>query len=85
MLPLDELKLIIREDDIPFFMDEQLAYHLEKVGGNIEAAAYNCLLIKAEDSTLSVSGLNTSDTSKYFRRLASQHRPSNSGVLKGAF
>lgn len=85
MLPIDELKVILREEDIPFFTDEQLNYHFEKAGGDIEKAAYNCLLIKAEDSTLSVSGLNTSDTSKYFRRLASQHRPNNSGVLKGVF
>ena len=38
-------------------------------------------LIKAEDTTLSVSGLNCADTSKYFRRLAQRYRQNNSGQL----
>lgn len=83
MEPLAELKLICRESDIPFFTDEQLQYHLQKAGGDVEKAAYTCLCIKAENTTLSVSGLTTADTSKYFRRLASQYRPTNTGVLKG--
>ena len=83
MNPLDELKLICREEDVPFFTDEQLQYYLQKAGNDVERAAYICLCIKAEDSTLSVSGLTTTDTSKYFRRLASQYRPTNSGILKG--
>lgn len=84
MTPLDELKLILREEDIPFFTDEQLEYYLRKFG-TVEATAYECLLIKAEDTTLSVSGLSTADSSKYFRRLASRYRPNNSGVLKGVY
>lgn len=85
MTALEELKMICREDDIPFFTDAQLSYYLEKAEGDIESAAYVCLCIKAEDTTLSVSGLNTADTSKYFRRLASRYRPSNSGILKGEY
>ena len=45
-------------------------------------AIYDCLIIKAEDATLSVSGLSTTDTSHYFKRLASKYRPNNSGILK---
>jgi len=41
------------------------------------------LLVKAEDTTLSISGISAADTSAYFRRLASKYRPSNSGTLKG--
>lgn len=79
----EELRLILREDDIPFFSDEQLDYYLEQNKGDLRATAYQCLLVKAEDTTLSVSGLSTADTSKYFRRLASLYRPFNSGILRG--
>lgn len=85
MSDLSNLKLILREGDIPFFTDEQLNFYLEQNGGDVRGAAYQCLLVKAEDTTLSVSGLSTSDTSKYFRRLASQYRPFNSGTLKGGY
>ena len=85
MSDLSNLKLILRENDIPFFTDEQLNFYLEQNGGDVKGAAYQCLLIKAEDTTLSVSGLSTADTSKYFRRLASKYRPFNSGTLKGGY
>lgn len=85
MSDLSNLKLILRESDIPFFTDEQLNFYLEQNGGDVRGAAYQCLLVKAEDTTLSVSGLSTADTSKYFRRLASQYRPFNSGTLKGGY
>jgi hypothetical protein len=85
MSDLSNLKLILREGDIPFFTDEQLNFYLEQNGGDVRGAAYQCLLVKAEDTTLSVSGLSTADTSKYFRRLASQYRPFNSGTLKGGY
>lgn len=85
MSDLSNLKLILRENDIPFFTDEQLNFYLEQNGGDVKKAAYQCLLVKAEDTTLSVSGLSTADTSKYFRRLASKYRPFNSGTLKGGY
>lgn len=81
MSDLEELKLILREKDIPFFEDSELEYYLGKYG-SINNAAYHCLLIKAENTALSVSGLNTADSSEYFRRLAGRYRPNNSGVLK---
>lgn len=82
MSGLDELKIILREKDCPFFTNEELEYYLA-ANGTVQDAAYQCLLIKAEDTTLSVSGLDLGDTSKYFLRLAQQYRRSNSGVLKG--
>ena len=85
MSDLSNLKLILREGDIPFFTDEQLNFYLQQTGGAVRGAAYQCLLVKADDTTLSVSGLSTADTSKYFRRLASQYRPFNSGTLKGGY
>lgn len=83
MANLDNLKVILREGDIPFFTDDQLNFYLSENGGDIRSTAYQCLLIKAEETTLSISGLSLGDTSKYFRRLASQYRPRNTGVLRG--
>lgn len=82
MSEIDELKLILREESCPFFSDEELAYHLKKEG-SIEQAAYKCLLLKAEDTTLNVSGLGLPDSSSYFRKLAQLYRKGNSGTLKG--
>lgn len=83
MNSLEDLKIVLREADIPFFSDAQLEFYLRENNGDYQATAYQCLLIKAEDTTLSVSGLNAADSSKYFRRLASKYRPHNSGILRG--
>jgi len=83
MNSLEDLKRVLRESDIPFFSNEDLNFYLNENDGDFRATAYQCLLIKAEDTTLSISGLNAADSSKYFRRLAAQYRPNNSGVLKG--
>lgn len=78
---LDRLKTVLRERDIPFFSDEDLAFYLEKNGNDFNATAYECLIVKSEDTTVQISGLTTADTSNYFRRLASRYRPYNSGSL----
>lgn len=83
MNSLEDLKIVLRESDVPFFTNEELEFHLRENNGDYRLTAYQCLLIKAEDTTLSVSGLNAADSSKYFRRLASRYRPHNSGILKG--
>lgn len=82
--PVETLKTILRENDVPFFADDELQFYLDRNGGDVDATAYQCLCIKAEDTTISVSGLSTADSSKYFRRLANMYRPSNSGTLGGA-
>lgn len=81
--PLVELKLILREESCPFFKDSELTYYLEKNGQNIDDTAHECFILKAENTTLSLSGLNCEDTSKYFKMLAKQYRRSNSGILQG--
>lgn len=81
MSPLEELKLLIREKSCPFFTDEELEYYLTQYP-SVRTTAYNCLLIKSENTTLTVSGLTLADTSQYFRRLAQQYKPNNSGILK---
>lgn len=83
MSDLDTMKKVLREDDIPFFSDTDLEFYLQRNGGNLNNTLYQCLCIKAENTTLQVSGLTTGDTSQYFRRLANMYRPTNSGTLKG--
>lgn len=80
---VERIKKILREEECPFFSDEDIEFYLSENKGNINKTLYQCFLIKAEDTTLSVSGLNCGDTSKYFRRLAQKYRPNNSGNLKG--
>lgn len=79
----DRLKIILREKDIPFFSDEELEFYLEQNNNDVNSAAYQCLIIKSENTTLSISGLSTADTSAYFKRLAARYRPRNSGILSG--
>lgn len=80
---IEVVKRETRENMSPYFEDGDIEYYLKKNNGDVNATIYELLLVKAEDSTISVSGLSTSDTSAYFRRLASRYRQYNSGVLKG--
>lgn len=80
---IDIVKREVRENVCPYFDDDDIEFYVDKNEGNVNAAIYELLIIKAEDSTISVSGLSTSDTSSYFRRLASRYRQYNSGVLSG--
>lgn len=83
-MDLDDIKAIrieIRENQSPYFEDEEIEYYFQKNGGDFKATVYELLIIKSEDSSLSVSGLSTGDTSRYFKMLASKYRKYNSGVL----
>lgn len=80
---IENIKREIRENQSPYFEDGDIEYYYEKNCKDFNKTVYELLLIKAEDSTISVSGLTTQDTSAYFRRLASRYRQYNSGVLYG--
>lgn len=80
---LKELKMNIRENDVPYFDDEELEYYLSKNNNDVRKASYECLIIKAENTGLNVTGLTTKDTSSYFKMLALKFRPNNSGILAG--
>lgn len=82
MTKIDELKLILRESDIPFYTTEELEYYLNKHDGNLSDTAYECLIIKSENTQLQVAGLNIQDSSTYFRRLADRYRPRHSRRLE---
>lgn len=83
MTDIERIKKEIREEQAPYFEEDDFQYYLEKNGGNVDATIYEMLIIKSEDSTISVSGLTTQDTSSYFKRLASRYKQFNSGSLKG--
>lgn len=73
----------LRESQAPFFEDDDISHYLDKNNGDVNATIYEMLIIKSEDSSISVSGLTTQDTSSYFKRLASRYKQFNSGTLKG--
>lgn len=78
---LEKLKFNLREEQIPYFTNEELLYLLEKNNNNVKKASYEGLILKAETTGLNVSGLTTKDSSSYFKMLASQYIDTNSGVL----
>lgn len=80
---IDKLKMVLREEDCPFFSDEELNFYLEENGGDFNKTAYRCLILKSESTSLVMSGLEVGDTSKYFRRIAQHYRTNNSRVLGG--
>lgn len=79
----ERIKKLLREVECPFFSDDDIDFYLSENNGNENKTLYQMFLIKAEDTTLSVSGLSCADTSKYFRRLAQRYRKNNSRQLKG--
>lgn len=77
---LERLKFILREAEMPMFTDEQLQKYVDATG-SFDLALYQLLMLKSENTGLKVSGLEISDTSNYFRKLALTYRPHNSGIL----
>lgn len=83
MTDIERIKKEIREDQSPYFEEDDFRYYLDKNNGDVEDTIYEMLIIKSEDSTISVSGLSTKDTSSYFKRIASRYKRFNSGILRG--
>ena len=83
MTDIERIKKEIREAQSPYFDEDDFQYYLDKNHGDVDATIYEMLIIKSEDSTISVSGLSTQDTSAYFKRLASRYQQFNSGELMG--
>ena len=82
MTDIERIKKEIREQQSPYFEDDDFQFYLDKNDGGVNATIYEMLIIKSEDSSIAVSGLNTQDTSGYFKRLASRYKKFNSGHLK---
>lgn len=83
MTDIERIKREVRENQSPYFEEDDFQYYLDKNNGDVNATIYEMLIIKSEDSTISVSGLSTKDTSAYFKRLASRYKTFNSGNLIG--
>lgn len=81
MTDIEIIRKEVREAQSPYFDDDDFKYYLDKNGGDVNATIYEMLIIKSEDSAISVSGLSTQDTSAYFKRLASRYKPFNSGIM----
>lgn len=77
---ITDLKVVLRESEIPFFSDAELQWYVDKCG-SYNLAAYELLIAKSENTGMSISGMSADDSSSYFRRLANRYRPNNSGVL----
>lgn len=82
---LAKVKLVIRENAVPYFTDAEIQSYYDVHMGNLNATIYELLQVKAENTTLSISGLSTADTSRYFLRLATKYKPRNSGQLSGGW
>ena len=53
---LTAIKIETRENDVPFFTDEEIEYYYFKNKRNVNDTVYELLIIKSQDSTLQVSG-----------------------------
>lgn len=80
---LNEIKIKSREKQLPYFDDSEIEFWYNDCNENINDTVYKLLILKSQDTTLSISGLSTNDTSNYFKRLASKYRRFNTGILKG--
>ena len=47
----EDMKLILRENDIPFFTDEDLTRYVE-IYGTYEYALYKCLIFKSQNNQM---------------------------------
>lgn len=81
-MTIEQIKLILREKDVPYFSDDEIRAYLELNNNDVRATLYNLLLIKAENTSTNISGLSIADSSNYFRKLAINYAPNNTGILK---
>ena len=78
--PLEELRFNLREDNSPYFTEDELQQLLDKNNGNVRAASYEGLMLKAEDDSISLpGGLTLKSNRSYWLRLARKYRINQSG------
>lgn len=83
MTVVEQIKVILRERDAPFFTDDEIEFYLSESGGNRNKAICVMLKVKAKNTAMSMPGMSTSDTSKYFLRLAKDYEQNNTGYIGG--
>ena len=79
---LKVLKANIREDDYPFFTDEELERIYSDCDGDIQEATYRALIIKAESDKLQLSDMTLESSRRYWLSLASLYRKNRTGTMK---
>lgn len=79
---MNRLSRALRENTMPLLTEDDLQDLIES-SETLDEAIYKGAIIKSENTTMQVSGMSTADMSSYFLRLASMHRPNNSGILRG--
>lgn len=79
---IQELKIRLREESSPFFTEEELDYYLKQNNNDLDLTTYECLLLKAEDDSISLpGGLQLANNSAYWLRLAKKYKPNGSRCL----
>lgn len=79
---IQELKIRLREESSPFFTEEELDYYLKQNNNDLDLTTYECLLLKAEDDSISLpGGLQLANNSQYWLRLARKYKPNGSRCL----
>lgn len=79
---IQELKIRLREESSPFFTEEELDYYLKQNNNDLDLTTYECLLLKAEDDSISLpGGLQLANNSTYWLRLAKKYKPNGSRCL----
>ena len=81
---IDEIKILIREnkEEDSYFDDSEIRYYFKKNNSDVEATAYELLLIKAEDDSVSLpNGIKLTNNENYWLRLAQKYRPCCSRTL----
>ncbi len=77
----EKIKIVLRENEIPFFTDDEINLQLELHDNDFNMTVYALAVIKAENCQMSLSGLSLADTSEYWLRIAQLYRPSCTRVL----
>ena len=79
---LEKIKIVLRENEIPFFSDDEINLQLELHDNDFYMTVYTLAIAKAENCQMSLSGLSLADTSEYWLRIAQTYRPNNTVILE---
>ena len=84
--PLEQLKALTDEDDAStqMYNDSKLQLILDHFGGDVNAAAYDVLIRKAQPSATTLAGVSLPDMRPYWLNQAARVRPNRSGNIPRA-
>lgn len=83
MTDIEKLKFYLLEDKFPYFSDIDLLNLLTEYG-DVNTAAYEGCLIKAQDDSVKLGPIATVSNEKFWLRRASKFRANHTGVIKRA-